>query len=313
MSFVHQDLGLVESLSVLENLRVADIARRRARASAISWRRERGGRGRRSSATACAIDPTALVARAASRSSARCSRSCGPSRRSAPSAAARALLVLDEPTVFLPREGVERLFSLVRDAAAAGASDPLRLARPRRGARDHRPRHRAARRRRRRHGHHRDDERDDVRRDDHRPPAGGAGGRRARRPRPSSRWRVSVRGPHAARASHDVSFDDARGRDRRPHRPARLRASRRSATCSTARRAARAGTPRPRRRAARPHARSRRPRHARRHRADPGRPEDRRQRRLPAGRREHGARRARPLLQRRSRSSAGACAARRAA
>ena len=32
------------------------------------------------------------------------------------------LLVLDEPTVFLPKEGVERLFSLVRDAAAAGTS-----------------------------------------------------------------------------------------------------------------------------------------------------------------------------------------------
>ena len=30
--------------------------------------------------------------------------------------------MLDEPTVFLPREGVERLFALVRDAAAAGAA-----------------------------------------------------------------------------------------------------------------------------------------------------------------------------------------------
>ena len=32
------------------------------------------------------------------------------------------LLVLDEPTVFLPREGIERLFALVREAAAAGAA-----------------------------------------------------------------------------------------------------------------------------------------------------------------------------------------------
>ncbi len=30
--------------------------------------------------------------------------------------------MLDEPTVFLPREGVERLFALVREAAAAGAA-----------------------------------------------------------------------------------------------------------------------------------------------------------------------------------------------
>ena len=32
------------------------------------------------------------------------------------------LLILDEPTVFLPREGVERLFSLIRTVAAEGAT-----------------------------------------------------------------------------------------------------------------------------------------------------------------------------------------------
>jgi ribose transport system ATP-binding protein len=32
------------------------------------------------------------------------------------------MLILDEPTVFLPKEGIERLFALVRDAATAGAS-----------------------------------------------------------------------------------------------------------------------------------------------------------------------------------------------
>src|SRR5262249_58088507 len=37
LSFVHQHLGLVESLSVLENLRVADIASSRSRFG-ISWR-----------------------------------------------------------------------------------------------------------------------------------------------------------------------------------------------------------------------------------------------------------------------------------
>src|SRR5688500_10510964 len=40
MSFVHQDLGLVESLGVLENLRVADLASSRSRFH-ISWRAER--------------------------------------------------------------------------------------------------------------------------------------------------------------------------------------------------------------------------------------------------------------------------------
>ena len=54
MSFVHQDLGLVESLSVLENLRVAE-----HRVVALALRHLAGaasgpGRARRSSATACA-------------------------------------------------------------------------------------------------------------------------------------------------------------------------------------------------------------------------------------------------------------------
>jgi ribose transport system ATP-binding protein len=40
MAFVHQDLGLVESLSVLENLRVAELASSRSRFG-ISWSSER--------------------------------------------------------------------------------------------------------------------------------------------------------------------------------------------------------------------------------------------------------------------------------
>ena len=39
-----------------------------------------------------------------------------------PAERTRGLLVLDEPTVFLPREGVERLFALVRSVAAEGTS-----------------------------------------------------------------------------------------------------------------------------------------------------------------------------------------------
>ena len=120
MSFVHQDLGLVDSLSVLENLRVADIASSRSRFR-ISWRRERA----RARATfvryGVRLDPSASIG------------SLKPVER-ALLAIVRAieeirsvgrghgLLILDEPTVFLPKEGVERLFSLVRDVAAAGTS-----------------------------------------------------------------------------------------------------------------------------------------------------------------------------------------------
>lgn len=120
MSFVHQDLGLVESLSALENLRVAELVSSRSRWR-ISWRRE----ARRARETfdryGVHIDPATMVS------------SLKPVER-ALLAIVRALeeirsvgrghglLVLDEPTVFLPREGVDRLFALVREAAAHGAS-----------------------------------------------------------------------------------------------------------------------------------------------------------------------------------------------
>lgn len=120
MSFVHQDLGLVESLSVLENLRVAEIAASRSRWG-ISWRGERTRARETFARYGVRIDPAAIVS------------DLKPVER-ALLAIVRAieeihsvgrgqgLLVLDEPTVFLPKEGIERLFSLVRDAAKAGAA-----------------------------------------------------------------------------------------------------------------------------------------------------------------------------------------------
>ena len=120
LSFVHQDLGLIESLSVLENLRVAELASSRSRFG-ISWRRERRRARETFERYGLRIDPTAIVAE------------LKPVER-ALLAIVRAIeeihsvgdghgvLVLDEPTVFLPREGLEVLFSLVRDVAAAGAS-----------------------------------------------------------------------------------------------------------------------------------------------------------------------------------------------
>ena len=121
MSFVHQHLGLVESLSVLENLRVADIASSRSRFG-ISWRqRAARARARRSSATACGSTRAPIVAdlKPVERALLAIVRAIEEIRSVG---RGHGVLVLDEPTVFLPREGIERLFSLVRDAAAAGAS-----------------------------------------------------------------------------------------------------------------------------------------------------------------------------------------------
>jgi ribose transport system ATP-binding protein len=120
MSFVHQDLGLVDTLSVLENLRVAELASSRSRLH-ISWGRERRKALETFERYGVHLDPSVSVA------------SLKPVER-ALLAIVRALeemrafgrehglLVLDEPTVFLPREGIDRLFTLVREAAERGAS-----------------------------------------------------------------------------------------------------------------------------------------------------------------------------------------------
>ena len=120
MSFVHQDLGLVESLSVLENLRVAGLASSRSRFG-ISWRRERAKARETFARYGIRLDPSAPVSalKPVERALLAIVRAIEEIRRDDEG---HGLLVLDEPTVFLPREGVERLFSLVRDAAAAGTS-----------------------------------------------------------------------------------------------------------------------------------------------------------------------------------------------
>jgi ribose transport system ATP-binding protein len=120
MSFVHQDLGLVESLSVLENLRVAEIAASRSRWR-ISWRGERRRAREAFERYGLILDPSATVAdlKPVERALLAIVRALEEIRAVG---RGHGLLILDEPTVFLPKEGVERLFALVRDAAASGAS-----------------------------------------------------------------------------------------------------------------------------------------------------------------------------------------------
>ncbi len=120
MSFVHQDLGLVASLSVLENLRVADIAASRSRWG-ISWRSERRRAWETFERYGVRIDPTAIVGalKPVERALLAIVRAIEEIRSVG---GGHGLLVLDEPTVFLPREGLERLFALVREAAQTGAA-----------------------------------------------------------------------------------------------------------------------------------------------------------------------------------------------
>jgi ribose transport system ATP-binding protein len=117
-AFVHQDLALVPALSVAENLIVSRLASR----GRISWRRENAAAARLLGSYGLeGIDPRAPVARLTQMQRALVAivRAVEELRVDGHDSG---LLVLDEPTAFLPRVGIERLFGLVRELVRGGGS-----------------------------------------------------------------------------------------------------------------------------------------------------------------------------------------------
>ena len=120
IAFVHQDLGLIPSLTVVENLFIGELASRPR--WMISWRRERERAANLFAEYGLPIDPGAAVG------------DLSPVRRAllaivravndlkSAAGAEAGLLVLDEPTPFLPENDVHQLFALVRGIVADGAS-----------------------------------------------------------------------------------------------------------------------------------------------------------------------------------------------
>ncbi len=117
-SFVHQDLGLIDDLSVLDNYLLTHTAR--SRSWRLRWGRDRVAARQALSSHGLELDVDAKVStlEATDRALLAIVRAVENVRHSS----VPGLLVLDEPTVFLPREGVERLFALARSVAAAGTS-----------------------------------------------------------------------------------------------------------------------------------------------------------------------------------------------
>ena len=124
LSFVHQDLGLARTLTVAENLVVAQTASAKSR-RAISWRAEARRVRRLLDSYQVNVDPQApvnqlppvgqalvAIVRAAEELKAYRKRADVP----------QSILFLDEPTVFLPETEVEFLFDLVRRVVREGAS-----------------------------------------------------------------------------------------------------------------------------------------------------------------------------------------------
>lgn len=119
LAFVHQHLGLIPSLSVTENLRLGDLA---TRANwCIGWRAEHERAAEVFARYGLALDPRAEVARLSPVQQALLAivRAVEDLRGAS---SEPGVLVLDEPTPFLPRAGVDQLFALVRACVAEGAS-----------------------------------------------------------------------------------------------------------------------------------------------------------------------------------------------
>lgn len=124
LQFVHQDLGLVPTLSVLENLLVGQFAARRG-VRRISWARERQRAVETFARYDLAIDPDAKMSsiRPVEQALVAIVRAVEDmSRELAAAHLKRGVLLLDEPTAFLPKDQVDQLFQLIGRVVSTGAS-----------------------------------------------------------------------------------------------------------------------------------------------------------------------------------------------
>jgi ribose transport system ATP-binding protein len=116
MAFVHQDLGLVEGLTVLDNLRVGRF--RHSGLRPISWRQERleAKQALRHMDVKVGLDwPISRLSETT-----RALLAIGRAAFDMMSSEGHRLLVLDEPTAYLPREQVDRLFSMLKAVSRDG-------------------------------------------------------------------------------------------------------------------------------------------------------------------------------------------------
>jgi ribose transport system ATP-binding protein len=123
--FVHQDLGLLPSLTVTENLFMGRIAE--SRTPYFSWLNARRQAAKIFADYNVNIDPSSYVdeirpVQRAALAIIRAIEGIKYLRASAGAEVEPSLLVLDEPTVFLPSQEVDVLFGLVRNIVEQGSS-----------------------------------------------------------------------------------------------------------------------------------------------------------------------------------------------
>ena len=121
IAFVHQHLGLLPSLSVLENLRLSKFSTMNS--LFVNWRDERKTARELFARFDLDLDPSAPVASLSQTERAmlaivRAFEDLHESERGV----GHGIMILDEPTPFLPRAGVQQLFEIIRTITAEGSS-----------------------------------------------------------------------------------------------------------------------------------------------------------------------------------------------
>lgn len=119
ISFVHQHLGLIPALTVLENMLIGRLAQ--SVSIGINWAREKRAAAARFEAYGVPLDPEAVVADLSPVERALLAIVRATEEMQA-GGTGSGLLILDEPTPFLPRRDVDQLFRVVRTVVKGGAS-----------------------------------------------------------------------------------------------------------------------------------------------------------------------------------------------
>jgi ribose transport system ATP-binding protein len=120
MAFVHQDLPLIPSMSIIENLRITDFET--GFAGTIRWKRESETVSKYLAMVGLDVSPRARVDSLSVTEQALVAIARSLSEIDSGDDLGARMLVLDEPTAYLPNDGVVRLFEVIRKLADQGIS-----------------------------------------------------------------------------------------------------------------------------------------------------------------------------------------------
>ncbi|RFA14604.1 hypothetical protein B7R21_06065 [Subtercola boreus] len=120
LGFIHQDLALVENLTIVENLRISQFTT--GLLGRIRWRQEERIVAGMIAKVGLTMSPTTLVSDLSVTDRALVAIARGLAEIDSAGTDRPRLLVLDEPTAYLPAEGVARLFAAVRRLTEDGTS-----------------------------------------------------------------------------------------------------------------------------------------------------------------------------------------------